>query len=66
MAAPHYITNGEGKKISVVLPLKNYQKLLDAAEELHDIHLYDKVKKNDEGKRILFTDYLKKRKKTNA
>jgi hypothetical protein len=31
-------------------------------EELEDIKLYDKVKREDDGKRILLSDYVKKRK----
>ena len=32
-------------------------------EDLDDIRLYDEAKKNDDGKRIKFINYLKKRKK---
>jgi len=63
MSTPQYITDDKGKKLSVVLPIKEYQKIL---EELDDIRLYDEAKKNDGGKRILFDDYLKKRKKKHA
>ncbi len=33
-AQPQYITNAEGKKISVILPLEYYQELLDDLEDL--------------------------------
>ncbi|MDE1192193.1 MAG: hypothetical protein PW786_08650 [Arachidicoccus sp.] len=62
---PQYIKDSEGKGF-VILSQKEYDKLMDELEELEDIRLYDEVKKNDDGKKILFSDYLKKRKKKNA
>ncbi len=38
MNAPQFITDSKGKKISVVLTLKAYKRILD---ELEDIRLYD-------------------------
>jgi hypothetical protein len=66
MSTPQYITDNKGKKLSVVLPIKDYNKILEELEELADIRLYDEVKKKDDGKRTLFSDYLKKRKRKNA
>jgi len=63
---PQYITNNVGKKMSVVLPMKEFQNILEELEELEDIRLYDEAKKKDSGERILFSEYLKKRKKKNA
>ena len=40
--------------------------MLEELEELEDIKLYDKAKKEDTGERILFSDYLKNRKAKNA
>lgn len=42
--------------------MKTYEKMLGEIEELEDIKLYDEAKKEDDGKRVLLTDYLKKRK----
>ena len=42
---PQYITDKAGKKISVVLPMKDFQAIM---EELEDIKLYDDAKKSDE------------------
>ncbi len=42
---PQYITDEKGKKISVVLPVKYYEALLEELEELEDIKLYDEAKK---------------------
>ena len=35
-------------------------------EELDDIQSYDEFKRTDDGKRVLFSDYLKKRKLKDA
>lgn len=63
---PQYITDNAGKKISVVLPLKDFNAIMEELEELEDIRLYDEAKKEDKGERILFSDYLKNRKTKNA
>jgi hypothetical protein len=39
-----FITDSQGNKLSVVLPLKDYEKILDELEELEDIKAYDKAK----------------------
>jgi hypothetical protein len=38
-----FITNKKGKKLSVVLPMKEYQKIMEDLEELEDIRLYDEA-----------------------
>lgn len=63
---PHYITDNTGKKISVVLPMKDFKAIMEELEELEDIKLYDEAKKEDTGERILFSEYLKNRKAKNA
>lgn len=63
---PQYITDVSGKKKSVILPLKVFNSMMEALEELEDIKLYDEAKNNDDGDRISFSDYLKNRKKKNA
>ncbi|OYU85748.1 MAG: hypothetical protein CFE24_00650 [Flavobacterium sp. BFFFF2] len=45
---PQYITDHSGKKISVVLPIKDFKAMMEELEELADIKLYDEVKKSDE------------------
>jgi len=42
---PRYITDSTGKKISVVLPLKEFKTIM---EGLEDIQLYDEAKKSNE------------------
>jgi len=41
---PQYITDKEGNKISVVLPIKEYESMLEELEEMEDIKLYDEAK----------------------
>ena len=58
---PQYITDEKGKKVSVILPIKEYNTILEDLEELEDIHLYDEVKANKE-KSIPLNKYIEKRK----
>jgi hypothetical protein len=63
---PQYITDNTGKKISVVLPMKDFKAIMEELEDIEDVNLYDEAKKEDNGERILFSDYLKNRKSKNA
>jgi hypothetical protein len=45
---PKYITDDTGKKLSVVLPIEEYNALLDELDELDDIRRYDAAKAADE------------------
>ncbi len=45
---PQYITDNTGKKISVVLAMKDFKAILEELEELDDIKLYDEAKKSNE------------------
>lgn len=61
-----FLTDTKGKKTAVVLPIKKYEKLLEQLEDLHDIKLFDEAKKDDDGFRISFKDYVKSRKDKNV
>lgn len=50
-----YVTDTEGKALYVQVPVKEYDRLLAAAEELADIAAYKKAKKNA-GKAIPFEE----------
>jgi hypothetical protein len=63
---PHFITDKSGRKISVVLPIKDFNAIMEELEDIEDVNLYDEAKKNDNGERILFSDYLKNRKSKNV
>lgn len=45
---PQFITDNTGKKISVVLPLKDFNAIMEELEELEDIKLFDEAKKANE------------------
>ena len=38
-----FITDTKGKKLGVILPFKDYKRLLEEAEELQDIKAFDKA-----------------------
>jgi hypothetical protein len=46
--SPQYITDNRGRKISVVLPMKDFRAIIEQLEELEDIRLYDAVKEKRE------------------
>ena len=58
---PQFITDSEGNRISVVLPMEEYKALLEELDLADDVRLYDEARKNDDGERILFSDYIKSR-----
>ena len=39
---------------------------MEKIKDIEDIKFYDKTKKEDTGERVLFSDYLRKRKSKNA
>ena len=45
---PRFITDAEGHKTDVVLSLKDFQTLLELAEELEDIKAFDEAMKDPE------------------
>ena len=59
---PQFIKDTAGKNL-VVLPQEEFEQLLEELEGLEDVRLYDEASKNDTGERILFSEYLKIRKK---
>ena len=63
---PQYIKDADGNKSLVVLPVKEFENIMEELEDLEDIKLYDKAKNEDTGERILFSEYLESRKKKNA
>jgi hypothetical protein len=62
---PQYITDERGNRVSVVLPIKQWQQVLDELEELDDIRLYDEVKARNEPT-ISLAEYRKKRQRANG
>jgi len=62
MTTTFFITDEKGKKISAVLPIRQYRQLLEKREELEDIRAYDKTKAKKE-KPILLRDAIQQRRK---
>jgi len=42
--APHYVIDKQGRKVSVILPVKEYEHILEELENREDVRLYDEVK----------------------
>jgi len=55
---PKYIIDETGNKSAVILPIKEYDKLLEKLEDMEDTKLYKEAKKNDDGVRIKLEDYI--------
>lgn len=39
-----FITDVDGRKVSVILPVRDYERILEELEELEDIRTYDRAK----------------------
>ena len=63
---PQYIKDNNGNKLMVVLPAAEFETIMEQLERLEDVKLFDEAKEEDNGERILFSDYLNKRKQKNA
>ena len=57
---PQFVTDSNGKAVSVILPMKEFQSILEELDELEDIKLYDKAKNNDDGVRIPMDEVFRK------
>lgn len=42
-----YITDTNGRKISVILPIREYENMMKQLEELEDIKAFDEAMKNE-------------------
>ena len=42
-----FVTDDHGKKLAVILPIKEYNKMVDDLEDMEDVKLYDAAKKGD-------------------
>jgi hypothetical protein len=49
-----------------LLPIEKYNKMIEQLEDLHDVKLYDEAKREDDGFRISFEDYVKSRESKNS
>ena len=46
--ATQFITDSKGKKIAVILPIEDYNKMIEYLEDIDDVRLYDEVKQLNE------------------
>lgn len=63
---PQFLKDDKGNDSMVVLPAKEFNTIMEELEDFVDIELYDEAKREDNGDRILFSDYLNNRKKNNG
>jgi hypothetical protein len=54
-----YITDQRGTNISVILPIRDYERMVEELEELEDIRLYEEAKKEDDGEYIPAEDVFR-------
>ncbi len=45
MTSTQFVIDNSGNKLAVILPIKEYNKMIDELEELEDIKLFDQAKK---------------------
>jgi PHD/YefM family antitoxin component YafN of YafNO toxin-antitoxin module len=57
---PQYITDTDGNKVSVVIPLAEYEQILEELDELDDIRLYDEAKASKDPS-ISFDEFVRQR-----
>jgi PHD/YefM family antitoxin component YafN of YafNO toxin-antitoxin module len=55
---PQYITDSAGEKL-VVLPINEFNSIMEELEEMEDIRIYDDAKRNDTGERIPMEEAFK-------
>ncbi|MEO6130404.1 MAG: hypothetical protein ABIQ02_01055 [Saprospiraceae bacterium] len=60
---PQFITDAAGNRVSVVIPIKEYEALIEELEDQEDVRLFDEALKDDDGERISFEEYVKNREK---
>jgi len=61
VSTPQFVTDTKGERISVILPIRSYERMLEELEDMEDVRLYDEAKREDNGEYVLFSDYLKNR-----
>jgi hypothetical protein len=60
LVKPQYITNDQGEKLSVILPIDEYERMLSELEDIDDVRLFDEAKK-DNTPSMPFDEYVKQR-----
>ena len=63
---PQFIKDDEGNNSLVVLPVSEFESIMEELDDLEDVRLYDEAKKEDDGERISIEEYLNLRKSKDA
>ncbi len=58
--SPQFITDEKGKRVFVILPVEEYQRMVEELEELEDIRLYEEAKSRNE-ETMLLSEYIAQR-----
>ena len=56
---PQFIKDANGEKSMVILPINEFDAIMEELEDMEDVRLYDEAQKDDDGERILFSEYIK-------
>jgi PHD/YefM family antitoxin component YafN of YafNO toxin-antitoxin module len=60
LVKPQYITDENGEKVSVILPISEYERMIEELEDIEDVKLFDEAK-SDKGPSISFGKYISQR-----
>ncbi|MBK9213914.1 MAG: hypothetical protein IPO14_13490 [Saprospiraceae bacterium] len=63
---PQFIKDANGEKSMVILPINEFDAIMEELEDMEDVRLYDEAQKDDDGERILFSEYIKNREVKNG
>ncbi|TFF40937.1 hypothetical protein [Mucilaginibacter psychrotolerans] len=58
---PQYLKDSEGNNSFVVLTVDEFEAIVEKLEDLEDVRIYNEAKREEDGERISFSDYLKSR-----
>ncbi len=47
LVKPQYITNEDGEKVSVIIPVSEYERMIEELEEIDDVPLFEEPKKKN-------------------
>ncbi len=64
-----FVTDDAGHKLAVILPIKEYNKMIEKLEDFEDVKLYDKAKKGKQefkDAKDVFKEIEEKRERSNV
>lgn len=56
---PRFITDTDGKKVSVILSMEEFEALLEELDDIEDVKLFDAALHDVEDEYMTVTEYLK-------